>query len=240
MATSIGNRAAPIGERVFYTGMALFAFACLVWGFAPSFFLRGVVEPRSPLRPMNLPALAHGVAATAWFLLFIAQSGLVSARRPDLHRRLGAIGLPVGLLAAALGVWASVNVARFEVGNIRVAASLLVSVFEFALFGALVAYALAHRHAPQSHKRLLLVATLTLVSAGLGRFGLDAPFRGLRGGYLLTFLTFLPLFAWDLATLRRLHRATVVGVGAAVAVWLFNLAIRHTPEWQALTVRLVG
>ena len=116
----------------------------------------------------------------------------------------------------------------------------MVPVFEFALFGGLVALALARRRHPQSHKRLLLIATIALASAGLGRFGFGPPFSGLRGGYLLTFLLMLPLVAWDIASLRRLHPATMIGIGAAVAVWTFNLPIRRSPEWPAIVARLTS
>ena len=201
MATSTATRQSRAPERVSYTAMALLAFASLLWGFAPSFFLRGYIEPRTPLRPMNPTAIAHGIMATAWFGLFVVQSSLVSARRLDLHRMLGQLGLTTGLLAALLGIAATYNAARIEAQNIRLAASLLVSVFEFLLFGALVAVALAHRHVPQTHKRLLLIATITLASAGLGRFGFSAPFAGLRGGYLLTSFLLLPLIVRDFAAL---------------------------------------
>jgi hypothetical protein len=127
-----------------------------------------------------------------------------------------------------------------EAENIRLAASLMVSVFEFLLFAALVGLAIAKRHQPQTHKRLLLLATIALTTAGMGRLGLDAPFRGLLGGYLLSSFLFVPLILWDIARLRRPHGATLLGIGAIAAVWTLNLAIRRTPEWQAIVAGLVG
>jgi hypothetical protein len=220
--------------------MALLAFAILVWGFAPSFFLRGIAPERFPLRPLNGAALVHGLTATAWFILLIVQALLISRRQMRLHRAIGTSGLAVGALVALTGIWATYNAARMEAENIRLAASLMVSVFEFLLFAALVGLAIAKRHQPQTHKRLLLLATIALTTAGMGRLGLDAPFRGLLGGYLLSSFLFVPLILWDIARLRRPHGATLLGIGAIAAVWTLNLAIRRTPEWQAIVAGLVG
>jgi hypothetical protein len=69
--------------------------AAAVAGFAPS-----LVYPERRLGPISTLAAVHGLAATAWVMLFIAQSWLVAARRTAVHRRLGwmAVGLAVAML----------------------------------------------------------------------------------------------------------------------------------------------
>jgi hypothetical protein len=73
-------------ERRFYSRMALFLVALVFLGFAPSFYLRGVV-PEFPRPNPSLPpsVLMHGLLFSLWMLVFIAQVRLVSAGRRDLH-----------------------------------------------------------------------------------------------------------------------------------------------------------
>ena len=54
------------GERLFFGGMGLMVLALVFAGFAPSFFLRGIVEPYSPLRPIGPLVVLHGLAFIAW------------------------------------------------------------------------------------------------------------------------------------------------------------------------------
>src|SRR5262245_49809529 len=92
------NRAAA--ERKFYSRMALFLVALVFLGFAPSFYLRGVV-PSYPRPNPSLPpsVLLHGGLFTLWMLAVVAQTQLVAAGRRDLHMKLGATTL---VLAASL------------------------------------------------------------------------------------------------------------------------------------------
>ena len=80
--------------------MALFLVALVFLGFAPSFYLRGIV-PEFPRPNPSLPpsVLMHGLLFSLWMLVFIAQVRLVSAGRRDLHMKLGAASM---VLAIAL------------------------------------------------------------------------------------------------------------------------------------------
>ena len=70
-------------EHRFFTGMGLVALLVALIGFAPSYYLRSF----SAAEPLTTLVHLHGGLATAWLLLFIAQTSLVSAGRTDLHRR---------------------------------------------------------------------------------------------------------------------------------------------------------
>ena len=81
-------------DRKFFSGMALAALLTVVAGFAPSYFFKSHFGG-----PQLAPLLhVHGALFTAWMVLFLAQALLVTARRTDLHRRLGVAGF---LLAVA-------------------------------------------------------------------------------------------------------------------------------------------
>jgi hypothetical protein len=66
-------------ERRFFSGYTLAILLAIVIGFAPSFFLRGLVEPFLPLKPLRPAVLVHAVLTTAWVLLFPLQAWLIAA-----------------------------------------------------------------------------------------------------------------------------------------------------------------
>ena len=74
-------------ERRFYFWMAAAILATIFAGFAPSFYLRGVVPAYRPYLPMTWLVALHGLIFSCWALLFMTQIALVSAGRPDIHRR---------------------------------------------------------------------------------------------------------------------------------------------------------
>src|SRR5262245_59781931 len=76
-------------ERVFYGGMAGLVLVLVFLGFGPSYYLRPVFRPAQPLsRVLHL----HGLVFSVWVALLVTQAALVSARRVDLHRKLGILG----------------------------------------------------------------------------------------------------------------------------------------------------
>jgi hypothetical protein len=215
--------------------MALLIIALTLGGFAPSFFLRGVVEPRVPLRPMSIAALLHGLAATAWLALFAAQVSLVSLKRLDVHRRLGGVGLVLTAAVFLTGVATVLTAVRNAGANERLAASLLTALPEFALFLVLALLALRERRDAQTHKRLMLLAAIggSLPSA-VPRLGLEPPFfSGLIAAYMSVVPLILAVVIWDFARLRKLHKGTLMGVGVIMAFWGAAIAVEKTSWWVA-------
>ena len=68
-------------DSIFFPAMALAMAAVVFTGFAPSWFLRGYIQPSYPLEPLSPLLIIHGTAFTLWVVLFIAQTSLVAANR---------------------------------------------------------------------------------------------------------------------------------------------------------------
>jgi hypothetical protein len=91
MATLARPRPALNAERRFFTAMAAALLVTVFVGFAPTYYLlpffdgvtsRGVAASEA-LTPL---VHVHALVFSAWLILFIAQTGLVAARRTDIHR----------------------------------------------------------------------------------------------------------------------------------------------------------
>jgi hypothetical protein len=74
--------------------------AAVLWGFAPTFFLRPFITTRD----LSALLLVHGFVFTAWIALFIVQTILVARHRTDLHRVLGALGIVLAVTVVAIGI----------------------------------------------------------------------------------------------------------------------------------------
>src|SRR5437016_13264714 len=93
MATSVLRQSNHRFENLFFSGMAVLILATVFLGFARSYYLAGVFKAPLP----NLIVHIHGAVFSSWILLLIAQTSLVAAGRIDLHRRLGLLGLRLGV-----------------------------------------------------------------------------------------------------------------------------------------------
>jgi hypothetical protein len=215
--------------------MALLIVALTLGGFAPSFFLRGIVEPRFPLRPISVAAVLHGLAATAWLTLFAAQVSLVSLKKLHVHRRLAGLGLLLTAAVFMTGV-ATVLTAVRSAPNERTAASLLTALLEFGLFLVLVLLALQARKDAQTHKRLMLFAAIGgALPSALPRFGFELPFvSGLIAAYVTAIPFILAIMIWDCMRLRKLHKGTLIGTGVIAAFWGAAIALLETDWWPAI------
>lgn len=160
---------APAADR-FFLGMAILMLLIVLVGFAPSFFLRSFSD-----RPGLPPYLhVHGALSTSWFVLFLVQTSLVARRDLRLHRRLGVIG---GILAGAI-ILSGLTVLYFRAMAYHEGRSSLVATTQIvwgnltflAAFGAFVGLGVLLRRRPQAHKRLMLLASLSMISQALARF----------------------------------------------------------------------
>ena len=233
-------------ERKFYSRMALLLVAVVFIGFAPSFYLKGIVPPYPRPNPTLPPSvLLHGTVFTLWMALLVTQTQLVSARRTETHMKLGKLAM---LLAIALipvmyvtAVWA---VARHShppfTDDLNWTAIPLAVIPAFAF---LVYEAWRRRKQAQWHKRLMLSATIIFAAGpGFSRIPLAPPTFWAFTIQLLagTFLLFLPLFIWDRRTQGKVHPASWTGYAVATAAAVIPLALIYTESWAGIAAKLPG
>src|SRR5712671_3794866 len=136
-------------DRIFFTGIAVAAAMTVFAGFAPTYYLRsGELAPLSPLLHV------HGLVFTAWFVLFLGQTGLIAAHRTDIHRRLGIIGAVLAAIMFVIGVAASLDSLRRGVAAPGLDPRVLLSIplGSMLVFAILVTMGLTFRREPEAHK----------------------------------------------------------------------------------------
>lgn len=240
-------RGGPLGrlsfDRLFYPGMAWLLVIVAVAGFAPrstAIIAGGMANP---------PIVVHMHAAVmaSWVALLAVQATLPPAGRLDLHRRLGLAAL--ALAPAVLVMLTLVTVARQTDAAGTPAAQivnniLFLQIRSILLFPTFFIWGMATRRSdPQTHKRMMLLATLMLLDAAIARMGW-LPFNEFPASYLAVHLYLLllaaPALVYDAMRLGRVHRAWVIGL-ALVLPWVVATEFAwDSAWWMQVGPRLVG
>jgi hypothetical protein len=221
-------------DNLFFFGMAAIALIVVLIGFARTYFLAGLF--RAPLP--NLLVHIHGAAFTIWIILFITQISLLTARRVDLHRRLGLLGFVLAIVMILLGaVTASDRLAR-HVGQPgtdtveEVRAFYAVSLGDMLMFSAFVYLGYRNRFQPAVHKRFMWFATLSLLDAGFDRWPVFDPYS-LPVVHLICFTPLLLLMiGYDWWSAGKVQRVTIWSTIFIVVVQQMRYPLGHTAAWQ--------
>ena len=233
------NRAAE--ERRLYGRMAIAMLVIVFIGFAPSFYLRGLIHVPRPNSPMTPIMWVHGLVFTAWMLLFWWQTRLIAAGNRQTHMKLGVAGFGLALVMLVLMfVTAMQQVARATqppfIDPVSWTAVPLSTIPQFIVFLWL---GWQHRRDPQAHKRAMLVLALLMMEPAIGRLPLFPP--SFIGQYVSAFLSWaliLPLVIWDHRSRGGLHWVTILGVLVTGAVLVLRFSVWTTKGWHGFVAAL--
>jgi hypothetical protein len=234
--TNVAASEAPAySEHRFFVGSLIAAFAIVFAGFARTYYLKGLFG--TPELPWRLHL--HGLVMTLWFALFLTQVCLVATGRITRHMRLGVFGAALAVVVLAID---SVTLLRASARNLPIrgpgALMILHDFVALAAFGLLVGTAVAMRRRSDIHKRLMLLATLSILGPGINRIPLAfIKHGGIPVTLLLLDACVIAVIATDTFRNRRLHPAFAWGGSLLVAaMWLAylgeqTLAWRHFGTW---------
>jgi uncharacterized membrane protein YozB (DUF420 family) len=245
-------------DHWFYVGVAVLVIALHAAGFGPSLLDQSMRNGQP-----SLLTIIHGMVAGAWLLLFLAQAMLVATGRTSIHRRLGAIAPALTLVMVVLIFQTTIELVHrgYDLSGdvLRPAAvpgAPVPSVAEVdgglngfvsALnFGVLVAAGWWYRRRPEIHKRLMLVALLSLTSVPLLHLAgyVIGRWPDLFGpASVAPFAANLLLFAGavhDKVTRGRIHPISVWVPVALIAVMLIASAVAPSAPWRQFSAWLAG
>ena len=211
----------------FYTWAAIAVAFIVFAGFARTYYLKELFGTRS------LPLLLHihGMVMTLWFVLFLVQVRLVAAHRIDIHRRLGVIGALLALFIVAVGATTIIVRAKVHFRPGRSLAGLAFQLSILLIFAALVAAAILFRRRSNFHKRLMLLASVSILMPAIVRI----PLRFIQTNALVSFglldLCVLAPVAFDTIKNRRLHPAFGWGALLIVASQPLSFLFGATHVW---------
>ena len=231
MATVLVDGSLPRSRtrrKGFYVGVSLLIVAIVLAGFAPSFINMAVGPPR----PWFMHA--HGAIYLGWLALLVCQAVLAARGKIALHRRIGNFGIAYGALIWIVGMIVTFAAPALHVRNgewdmNQAATFISLPLGDMALFGGLFAAAIVYRAKPEIHKRLILLACVAIMYAGVFRlsYALSMPLQ-----LLAWYSPVIAGMIYDRYKMGRVHRVYWIGA-AAMAVSLARIPVGETEAWRS-------
>jgi len=199
-------------------------------GFSRTFYLRPYFQTQ-PLIPL---LILHGVVFSSWIVLLVTQTTLVATKRMRTHMRLGIAGGLLASLMILIGTVTAIVRAKgpSPVPGVNPLSFLTIPLGDMLVFASLVGAAFYFRRRADTHKRLMLLATIAILPAAVARL----PFAFIQQYGPLAFfglsdLFIVPCLIYDIVTRGRPHRATVLGGALIVISHPLRLVIGNTHTW---------
>jgi hypothetical protein len=227
----VSTRSTAEREHRFFMGMAIVIALIVLVGFGPTYFLRGAFRS-DPLQPVFH---LHGFVFSIWVAFFVAQTALVFTRRTPVHRRLGVFGGVWASVMLVVGYMAAVASARrgfTPPGGPPPLAFFVIPISDLVVFTVFVATGLYFRRQSAVHKRLMLLATISILTAAIARLPYVLPF-GPLAFFGLTDLLVVACVVNDRITRGRVHPAFVWGGLFLIASQGGRLVVGGTDAWMA-------
>ncbi|HEU5352230.1 MAG TPA: hypothetical protein VFU55_11595 [Terracidiphilus sp.] len=210
--------------------MVLLIVGTVFLGFARTYYLAPIYHTHV----RNLLIGVHGAVFSTWIVLLVVQTTLVARRNIALHRRLGIFGAGLAVTMVGLGVAAATDSLAlgftppgFPFGPV---VFYCISISNISKFAVLIFFAIWLRSNGPAHKRLVLLATLALMGAAIDRWHtfIHAHF----GTNVILDLMVLSIVVFDLSTIRRIHRATLLGGLFFIVTGALAVPIARTAGWH--------
>jgi hypothetical protein len=228
--------------QYFYFYMALSCIAVAFLGFAPTYFMPMAAGKLPPMPVVHF----HGLLFFAWTLYFAFQSWLAASGQIRRHRTMGMIGVSLATAMTISGFLAAVNAMKRSaaIGQTDEGiAFVIVPLSGLLFFAAALTLAIVYVRRPEIHKRLMLLAGISLLDAAVARWFLTflAPSGPLGPPPVpvtippafVAYLLLVAAMIFDWRTRGRPHPVYVYGGIALVAMKLLNWPISTTAAWHS-------
>jgi hypothetical protein len=242
--------AVPADRDGFYVLMAYTCAAIAFAGFTPTYW--------APLAAgsASTPALIHlhGLLFSAWTIFFIVQATLVSRGRIERHRALGLLGIALATAMFFVGIAAQIHSIRIgiEAGlEDHNRAFSIVPVTIILTFAVLVAAAIANIARPDIHRRLMLVATVSILPPAFARLialaigvpiapGHPPPLVFSLAPNIASDMLIVIAMIHDWRTRGAPHRAYVIAGACVLAIQLVRVPLGPSDAWRTVTDMLLA
>jgi hypothetical protein len=234
---------ATSSDRLFHAGIAWLLVVVAIAGFAPRSL--AIVSGKMPTPPLVVHL--HAAVMASWVTLLAVQATLSLQGRMDLHKRWGLASLVIAPLVLLMLIAITIvrqNDAFGSPAGPIVNNILFLQIRAILLFPLFFVWALRTRRTdPQTHKRMILLATLMLLDAAVARMSW-LPYNRFPRDYLAVHLYWLLLFVppllYDLVRTRRIHRAWLWGLALTVPWIIATEFVWGSDWWRNFGPKLVG
>jgi len=237
MAEFAVDAAVTRAERpAFFLVMTIVMATIIFVGFGITYLQPMATGTLGPLAPV---VHIHGSFYFSWMVLLVVQAVLVKQGNVALHRSLGLLGIAIATGLMIFGTMVTLLFAGRQIADSDPTAYPLayLSLASIVVFGTLFVLAIRNIRRPEAHRRLILLATMAFLTAGINRifaFLFDLQFAYLAL-YLTVDLLIVALLVYDWRTLGKLHAATVTGALVNIVPQLLHVPISSSAAFVSFT-----
>jgi hypothetical protein len=232
MATTAAAIPRRVPPRRLYVGLAVLATVIAAAGFWPTYFGPLVAGTADKTVIIHF----HAAVYVGWLAIFMTQAVLAATGRVASHIKLGHFAIGYGVLVIVVGlITAFARFAlRVRAGEVVAAqAQLLGPLLDMLVFAPLFAAAVYYRRKPELHKRLMVVATTSLLIAAVGRMTFLGEPRSQLVLHTIWVAPILLAMAHDFWRHRKVHPVYVLGLVVLVLEGpLVRTPARLSDTWQ--------
>lgn len=221
--------------------MSLACAATAFLGFAPTYWV--------PLANRTFSASPvihfHGLLFFTWSLYFVLQTWLAASGRVANHRALGIAGVSLASAMTIFGFLASVHVMQHSATLGQKEAGIAFSIVPMsgiAFFAMAFVLAIVNARRPEVHKRLMLLAAVSILDAAIARWFLTflaspgppgpPPVPVTIAPAAVASLLLVVAMVRDRRTMGRVHPVYIYGTLALLAVKVLNWPVSETAAWH--------
>lgn len=213
---------------IYYTGIMAIIFVILAFGIA------AMLQPHRIERYFKPFVIIHIILSMGWLILFIHQSRLAQKGQLDKHRKNVNLATILVVFSTIIAVYITYAWGDFQrlIGESRD-----ILIFAILFFASIWA---VKKGKPETHKRLLLIALMNLIGPAFARVWsiFDWPRETIVFTLLLTWII-VPV-SYDVVTIRKIHKATYIGIGFTLLSFIIMLAIIFSPLGESINELLYG
>jgi hypothetical protein len=222
--------------------MALLCAGVAFVGFAPTYWLPMFAGTLKAHPVVHI----HALVFFFWVVFFVVQTWLAATRRLATHRAMGLIGISIATTMTIAGILIAIN--RMHAADVmgqKVAglAFAIVPLGSIAFFAIVFTAAVANIRRPDWHKRLMLVASVSILDAPIARWFMaflapDAPpgpppVAVDIAPSMVAMLVLVPAMIVDWRHRGRVHAAFVIGAACYVALKFVQVPLSTTAQWHS-------
>ena len=211
------------------------------------FYLHGRAVGNREIPPRMLwLTVVHGVAMSAWIVLFLVQPMLIVSGNRRQHIMLGRLGAVLAAAIVIIGVTMAIESVRVTpddgvIGGLTRKQFLLIPLTDITKFAFFVAMGVIYRRRAEIHRPMMLLATLTALTASAARIHV------LRAFYAGTYLEYwfgalVPVLMIGLLFLivhllltRKLDRYYALGYGGLVITTPLIISLARSGAWAQVS-----
>lgn len=179
--------------------------------------------------------LIHGISMLLWYFLFFWQTRLIRKGNPRVHKKLGLLSIILSVSIVISGVMVAIANYRGEGEALTILGNFL-GMFLFAIF---YGFALINRFRAAVHKRLMLIASIAMLSPALVRIiRLIEINEFITGPVWIIFMLVLPIYEYRKE--KKIHKTTLIATGILLLSLFISIPIGFSEGWSNLMQSIFG